>query len=123
MSYNYPNNQPWDDRVYETGRTRPRKSRGGAIAVLLILVIFLSGVTCVLGFLNFRLFRQLNAQERKQENTHITFSNIEENPTERLDPASLDNHSEETLPQKEAEKDSLPLRSPRSPAGQPSAES
>jgi serine protease Do len=117
MSYNYPNNQPWDDRVYETGRTRPRKSRGGVIAVLLILVVFLGGLTCVLGLLNFRLFRQLNAQERKQENTHITFSNIDELPTDHLGTASLDSQNE-VLPQKEPEKDTLPLTQiPTEPGG------
>ena len=108
MNYNYPNNQPWDNRVYETGRTRPPKKRGGAIAVLLILVIFLSGLTCVLGFLNFQLFRQLSSQEKEDSDTRISFSNMEEFPTNPLDIASMDSQGE-TLPRKDGDKDTLHL--------------
>ena len=78
MNYNNPSNQPWDDRVYETGRTRPRKSHGGTIAILLILVIFLSGLTCVMGFLNFQMFRQLRDQEASEDHASISFYNIED---------------------------------------------
>ena len=45
-------NIPWDDGVYGTGRTQPPKNRGGAVTVLLILVIFLSGLVTVLGIMN-----------------------------------------------------------------------
>ena len=51
---------PWDSDSYETGSTRPPKSHGGLIAVLLVLVIFLGGVVSVLGILNIRLSAQLN---------------------------------------------------------------
>ena len=54
--------QPWDDGVYGTGPTEPPKNRGGLIALLLILIIFLCGIVTVLGILNVRLFRQLNLQ-------------------------------------------------------------
>lgn len=87
MSYNYPPNQPWDNRIYETGRTRPRKSRGGLIAVLLILVIFLGGLTCVLGFLNFQMFQRLTAQKQDTPDTHISF----EFPTDELETLAIDN--------------------------------
>ena len=50
---------PWDDGVYGTGPTEPPKSRGGLVALLLILVIFLCGIVTVLGILNVRLFAQL----------------------------------------------------------------
>ena len=53
------NNTPWDQDIYETGRTRPPKNYGGLIAVLLVVVILLSGVISVLGFLNVKLFNQL----------------------------------------------------------------
>ena len=43
---------------YRTGRTQPKKSRSGLIAVLLILVIFLAGIISAMGLLNIRLFRQ-----------------------------------------------------------------
>ncbi|MBR3972504.1 MAG: trypsin-like peptidase domain-containing protein [Oscillospiraceae bacterium] len=60
--YNYSEKDPWDRGLYETGRTRPPKSHGGLIAVLLVVVIFLSGVVSVLSILNVRLFAQLNSQ-------------------------------------------------------------
>ena len=52
------NVEPWDRDSYETGSTRPPKSRGGIIAVLLMAVIVLLGVTTMLGLLNVRLFAQ-----------------------------------------------------------------
>ena len=62
--HNYQNpDHPWDDSVYGTGPTEPPKNRGGLVAVLLILVIFLCGIVTVLGILNVRLFAQLNSQE------------------------------------------------------------
>lgn len=68
----------YDDRSYETGRTRPRKNHGGAIALLLVLVIFLSGIVCLLGILNFRMFRRLQSQETEQDATPISFA-VQEN--------------------------------------------
>ena len=56
----------WDDSVYGTGPTQPPKSRGGAVALLLILVIFLCGIITVLGILNIRLFREMRLQERNE---------------------------------------------------------
>ena len=55
------NNFPQKDRepdYYETGSTRPPKSHGGLIAFLLILVIFLGGVSSALGLLNIQLLSQ-----------------------------------------------------------------
>ena len=52
---------PWDRDSYETGSTRPPKNRGGIVAVLLIAVIFLGGITSALGLLNIRMFRQLQS--------------------------------------------------------------
>ena len=57
---------PWDQSIYGTGRTDPPKSKGGLMAVLLILVIFLSGITCVLSILNIRLSRQLEGQQPQE---------------------------------------------------------
>ena len=57
-------NTPWDDGVYETGHSRPPKSRGGLIAVLLICMIFLTGLVTAMGLMNIKMFRQLtSAQE------------------------------------------------------------
>lgn len=53
----------WAQATYRTGSTRPPKSRGGIIAFLLVLVIFLCGISTALGLMNIRLFRQLSAME------------------------------------------------------------
>ena len=68
----YTDRHPWDDRIYGTGRTQPRKSHGGLIAFLLILVILLSGIVGILGAMNIRLFSQLQAQESAKN--AITFT-------------------------------------------------
>ena len=52
--------EAWTQATYQTGSTRPPKSRGGLIAFLLVLVIFLSGISTALGLMNIRLFRQIN---------------------------------------------------------------
>ena len=52
---------PWEPGKYETGRTKPPKSHTGIIALLLVIVIFLSGLVSFLGVLNVRLFAQLQA--------------------------------------------------------------
>ena len=70
-------NIPWDDGVYGTGRTQPPKNRGGAVTVLLILVIFLSGLVTVLGIMNIRMFRQLNAAPEAQTVPSISFDSDE----------------------------------------------
>lgn len=66
------NNMPeWDDGKYGTGRMQPPKNHNGVIAVLLILVIFLSGVVTMLSIMNIRLFHRLVRRER--EDSSITF--------------------------------------------------
>ena len=54
---------PWDQDSYKTGSTKPPKNRGGAIAVLLVAVILLGGITSALGVMNIQLFRQLNSNK------------------------------------------------------------
>lgn len=51
--------------IYRTGSTTPPKSYGGVIAVLLVAVIFLTGVSTALGLLNIRMFKQIRAQEEE----------------------------------------------------------
>lgn len=70
----------WDDSIYGTGRTEPPKRRGGLLAMLLILVIFLCGVITVLGILNVRLFQQLNVP--RESDLLISFSNCSTVPAE-----------------------------------------
>ena len=63
----YNPRQPWEPGKYETGRTNPPKSRNGLIAILLVVVIFLSGLVSFLGVLNVRLFAELKAQPPEEE--------------------------------------------------------
>ena len=71
-----PENDPWNQGTYRTGSTRPPKSHGGIIAVLLVLLILLSGIVTILGVVNIRLFRQVN-KETNKETLPISFSNEE----------------------------------------------
>ena len=74
---------PQDNWEYGTGRTDPPKNRTGLMAVLLILVIFLTGIVTVLGVLNIRLFRQLSAREggEGEEELSISFTQEETQAT------------------------------------------
>ena len=56
----------WDDSIYGTGPTEPPKSRGGAVALMLILIIFLCGIIAFLGILNIRLFSQMKLREENE---------------------------------------------------------
>ena len=69
-----PDRDPWNQGTYRTGSTRPPKSHGGLIALLLVLVILLSGITTILGVVNIRLFRQVNTAEPR-ETLPISFAN------------------------------------------------
>ena len=64
------------DAVYRTGDTHPPKSRGGVIAFLLALVIFLCGISTALGFMNIRLFQKLSDMEATQPSP-VAFSHRE----------------------------------------------
>lgn len=64
-----------DPGTYQTGRTEPPKHYRGLIALLLVLVILLSGIATTLSFLNFKLYFQLNAQKATPQ---VAFSRGEE---------------------------------------------
>ena len=64
---NNNNIDPWDPDFYETGSTKPPKSYGGLIAVLLAVVIFLGGIASAMGFLNFKLVKEV--QDQTGDNT------------------------------------------------------
>lgn len=55
----------WENCYYGTGPTKPKKSHGMLLAILLVLVIFLSGVVSILSILNIRLFQKLNQPREK----------------------------------------------------------
>lgn len=56
---------------YRTGRTAPRQKHNGLIAILLILVIFLSGLASMLGILNIHLFHKL---QQTDSETPLSFA-------------------------------------------------
>ena len=71
----------WDDGVYGTGNTMPPKSHSGIIALLLILVIFLSGIVSLLSFMNIKLFQQLSQQNEQLKNqSPMSFSDLDTQP-------------------------------------------
>ena len=70
----YKRKDPWEPGMYETGRTRPPKSYGGLIAVLLVVVIFLCGLVSALGVVNVRLFAQVNELSKPKDNS-LSFIN------------------------------------------------
>ena len=81
-----PGADSWDDGAYGTGRVKPPKTHNGLLALLLVLIIFMTGIITVLGLLNVRLFKELNTQETAEEDTlSISFSEVE--PARELTPA------------------------------------
>ena len=74
----------WDDSAYGTGRTDPPKSRGGLIALLLILLIFLCGIITVLGILNIKLTHKLQATQDNDLSISFTVGQTEPEPVQTL---------------------------------------
>lgn len=51
--------EAWEQNFYRTGSTHPQKSHRGLLAILLVMIIFLSGIFTAFSLLNIRLFRSL----------------------------------------------------------------
>lgn len=68
--------ESWSQGTYRTGGTQPPKNNGGVIAFLLVLVIFLCGVSTALGLMNIRLFQQLTAAH-EPETPPVSFSRVD----------------------------------------------
>ena len=95
---------PWEPGMYETGRTRPPKSHGGLIAILLVVVIFLCGLVSALGVLNVKLFAQLNNMP-EQEDEPLSFinENQQQNNLSVFDPtAATEPPASQPVPQGES---------------------
>ncbi len=75
---NDPSREPWEQAYYETGSTRPPKGRGGIIAVLLVVIIFLGGLVTALGLLNIRLFQETSEDPEGQEPVMFSQSDTRE---------------------------------------------
>ena len=73
---------PWEPGKYETGRTNPPKSHTGLIALLLVVVIFLSGLVSFLGVLNVKLFAQLQALPQQKDEESVSFISETEDPSD-----------------------------------------
>ena len=95
----YKNTDPWDEGIYGTGNTRPPKNHGGIIALLLIIVIFLSGIISVLGLMNVKLFKELNQMNKQEQEMPVSFYSVEDSdllastasiPTETVEAAPLE---------------------------------
>ena len=75
------NMDPWDPDFYETGSTKPPKSHGGLVAVLLTAVIFLGGISSALGILNIRLVKEVS-KNRNEDSVPMSFHDITTAATE-----------------------------------------
>ena len=104
----YELNPGTDVGNFGTGRTSPRKNYGGIIALLLVLVIFLSGVAVFLGLSNLRLVSQLNDQN--QRNDAMNFSMPEQAPEENTlkTPQQTESEPTVTIAQSPQSHDNLP---------------
>ena len=100
---------PWDDGEYNTGYTTPPKSHRTFIALLLIAVIILIGLSTLLGVSNLRLFQQLNQQ--KAEPT-ICFSTAESVVDSEFVPIDVEQAANESIgfPALAEQEDTLTLR-------------
>ncbi len=105
------NNDPWDDAVYGTGNTRPPKSYGGIVALLLIVVIFLSGIVSALSLLNIRLFNELNQMNEEADSLAISFSDTDEEDA----PSPFSEQPESTAPTSARSGDEITLSLQPSP--------
>ena len=96
---NYSEYEPWEQSTYRTGSTRPPKSHGGLIAVLLVLVIALCGIVSVLSIANIRLTQRVNASETGDD-LPIVYSNGPDESTGLTDATSAtedDRHPGDTV--------------------------
>ncbi len=87
-------NEPWDPSIYGTGRTKPPKSHGGLIAVLLVIVIFLGGLVSVLGIMNVKLFTKLQSQSEEPQDSLAFVSETRGNLIEAAPDASIPSGTE-----------------------------
>ncbi len=90
--------EPWEPDTYQTGCTRPPKSHGGPVAMLLAALIFLAGIVSFLGILNVRLFQRLNDRQKDPDSLSVLGSaGTASSDPEATVPSAAD--STDTLPQ------------------------
>ena len=91
------NQDPWESGIYGTGKTNPPKNHTGLVAVLLVVVIFLSGLVSFLGILNVRLFAQLKALPETQDEESVSFVSEEDSAEYDLESEKIEEATEEIL--------------------------
>ena len=102
----------WDDQYYGTGNTEPPKQRHGAMALMLILIIFLYGIITVLGVLNIRLFQELKLKKKEAE---LSISFVTEATVAQEETIELHLPQEASLDEEEIVRSSMQLeQSPQS---------
>ena len=102
----------WDDQYYGTGNTEPPKQRHGAMALMLILIIFLFGIITVLGVLNIRLFQELKLKKKEAE---LSISFVTEATVVQEETIDLHLPQEASLDEEEIVRSSMQLeQSPQS---------
>ena len=102
----------WDDQYYGTGNTEPPKQRHGAMALMLILIIFLFGIITVLGVLNIRLFQELKLKKKEAE---LSISFVTEATVAQEETIELHLPQEAALDEEEIVRSSMQLeQSPQS---------
>lgn len=80
--------EPWEQCHYCTGDTNPHKSNRGILAILLILVIFFSGVATAFNLMNIRLFQSF--WEAAPATVSLRFSNT--HPAADVSTAGIRSH-------------------------------
>ena len=92
-------NQPWDQGMFETGRTRPPKNHNGVIALLLVTVVFLAGLTTALGILNAQMFARLSRQREEKEESvsFVEETTPTQTPTDAVSEATDPGISEDAI--------------------------
>ena len=80
--------------TYETGPTKPPKSRNGLVALLLILVIFLCGIITLLGILNVKLFHQIKFREEGDVAISFSVNQTIPAPSEAAEPVPVQEEEE-----------------------------
>ena len=100
---------PWDDGEYNTGYTTPPKSHRTFIALLLIAVIILIGLSTLLGVSNLRLFQQLNQQKAEPTICYSTAESVVDSEFVPIDVEQTANEST-GFPALAEQEDTLTLR-------------
>ncbi len=59
--------EPWDSNTYRTGSTTPPKAHSRLVAILLVLVVLLSGMVSILSVLNIRLFSAFYESQQQED--------------------------------------------------------